>query len=72
MIVGLRRRRSIFLHLDDFGLESQKPVLWGGGGRVSKRRAQPGFAKLTSKLGANGANFIPLQSSMMGWEVQLR
>lgn len=38
----------------------------------SKRRAQPGFAKLTSKSGANGANFIPLQSSMMGWEVQLR
>lgn len=69
--MGRRGRRSIFLHLDFLGLKSQKPVAaWGGGG--SKRRAQPGFAKLTSKSGANGANFIPLQSSMMGWEVQLR
>ncbi len=68
--MGRRRRRSIFLHLNDFGLKSQMPVAaWGG---ESKRRAQPGFAKLTSKSGGNGANFIPLQSSMMGWEVQLR
>lgn len=50
----------------------------GGRGREAggwvgrEERAQPRSAKLTSKSVGNGANFIPVQSSMMGWEVQLR
>lgn len=46
-----------------------------GGGRRrggEGKKAQPVFAKLTSKSIGNGANFIPVQSSMMGWEVELR